>query len=244
MEHKHSEEEIIQNTHNLARFSVENRQMTWIFLILVLVVGTLGYKAMPKRKDPVIPVRAALISCPWPGQRAEKVEQLVALPIENQVALNKEVSKITTTASSGICTVQIDLKSAAPETGPIFDDIDLKLKQIQLPEGAGPIQFNKDFGDTATLMLTVASPKIDAPEIGIRARSLREAITKVRGGAPQGRVSLVVELPFDMGADELPREERLWLDFARASGELTDVRPIHGPHFFGVDGASSADDAA
>ena len=37
----------------------------------------------------------------------------------------------------------------------------LRLDAIRdLPEGAGPIQFIKDFGDTAALMLTVASPKV------------------------------------------------------------------------------------
>ncbi len=248
MSHQRSDEEVIRTTHNLARFSVENRQMTWIFLILVTAVGILGYQAMPKRKDPVIPVRAAMIACPWPGQSAEKIEQLVALPIENQVALNKEVAKITTTASAGMCTVQIDLKSAAPETGPIFDDIDLKLKQIQLPEGAGPIQFNKDFGDTATLMLTVASPKVDAVEIAIRSRALREAIARVRSSAPpqarNGRVSLVVELPLASQSAEVRREASLWLDYARAAGPLRDVRPINGPYFSGVDGVSDADDPA
>jgi hypothetical protein len=40
-----------------------------------------------------------------------------------------------------------------------FDDIGIKLAQIaDLPDGAGPVQYIKDFGDTSALMLTVASP--------------------------------------------------------------------------------------
>jgi multidrug efflux pump subunit AcrB len=244
----HSDEEIIRTTHNMARFSVENRQITWVLAILVMVIGIYSYRAMPKRKDPVIPVRTALIVCPWTGQAAEKIEQLVALPIENQVALNKDVSKIATTATTGVCVVQIDLKASVGDTGPVFDDIDLKLKQILLPEGAGPIMFNKDFGDTATLMLTVASPKVDAVEIGLRARALHEAITAVRAQAPagrrQGRVSLVVELPLASHINEVRREALLWLEYAQATGVLRDVRLIDGPCFFGLDGVSSADDAA
>jgi multidrug efflux pump subunit AcrB len=39
-----------------------------------------------------------------------------------------------------------------------FSDMNLKLNQLNLPNGAGPIQFNSNFGDTTALMLTVASP--------------------------------------------------------------------------------------
>ena len=131
------------------------------------MIGLYGYQAMPKRKDPVIPVRAALIACPWPGQPAEKIEQLVILPIENQVALNKEVAEITSTATTGMCTVQIDLKSSAPETGPIFDDIDLKLKQIRLPEGAGPIQFNNEPTQTVRAPQASEHTEIFLMELGL-----------------------------------------------------------------------------
>ena len=34
-----------------------------------------------------------------------------------------------------------------------------------LPEGAGPVEFITDFGDTSAMMLTVASPKADALDL-------------------------------------------------------------------------------
>src|SRR5204863_607136 len=63
-----------------------------------------------------------------------------------------------------------------------FSDINLKLNALsgQLPQGAGPITFQSDFGDTAALMLTVASPKADQTEINIRAREIQSAIESVR----------------------------------------------------------------
>ena len=55
------------------------------------------------------------------------------------------------------------------------------------------MEFIKDFGDTATLMLTVASPKTDAVELTLRARQIRTAIEQARatvapGGARGSRV--------------------------------------------------------
>ena len=43
-------------------------------------------QAMPKRKDPDIPVRQVAVVTPWPGQSAERVEQLVTRKIEQRVA--------------------------------------------------------------------------------------------------------------------------------------------------------------
>ena len=46
---------------------------------------------MPKRKDPVIPVRVAVASCKWMGATAEEVEQLITRPIEQAMAQNQAV---------------------------------------------------------------------------------------------------------------------------------------------------------
>jgi hypothetical protein len=50
-----SEADLIEHSHNTARFFVENRQVSLILLIGVVVWGCYGYHMMPKRKDPSIP---------------------------------------------------------------------------------------------------------------------------------------------------------------------------------------------
>ena len=51
-----------------------------------------------------------------------------------------------------------------------------------------PSQWISDFGDTAALMLTVASPASPALELELRARGVRDAIERQRRGAESGRV--------------------------------------------------------
>ena len=86
-----------------------------------------------------------------------------------------------------------------------FSDINLKLNQLntQLPRGAGPIQFNSNFGDTAALMLTVASPEGHAD----RSRAARHrhsqghrANTRAssQGCVPQPRVSVIYAFPLSV----------------------------------------------
>ncbi len=90
MAHK-SDSELIQHTHNTARFFVEHRQLALVLLFGTFLWGYYGYSKMPKRKDPVIPVRIAVASCKWPGATAEQIEQLVTRPIEQSMAQNQAV---------------------------------------------------------------------------------------------------------------------------------------------------------
>ena len=89
-----------------------------------------------------------------------------------------------------------------------FSDINLKLNALnsKLPQGAGPIQFNSDFGDTAALMLTVASPRASDVDIALRARSIRRrhrshARQQRRASSPQPRVSIVYAFPLSVSPD-------------------------------------------
>ena len=86
-----TDEDLIQNERNTARFFVENRQIAWILLIATVVLGIYGYQQMPKRKDPDIPVRVASVITQYPGGTAEQVEQLVTRPIESTIAQNPNI---------------------------------------------------------------------------------------------------------------------------------------------------------
>src|SRR5262249_13074989 len=137
-----------------------------------------------------------------------------------------------------------------------FDDIKLKLDSIHdLPDGAGPINFVKDFGDTAGLMLTVASPKIGQVEINLRAHALRRAVEEARRRAPASdarltpspsvqRVAIAHGLPSSIPATAARPALDLFIAAATGDGLLRDARILEGPGFVGVDAATDADDAA
>src|SRR5215471_4820991 len=181
MSHGKSENDIINNTHNTARYSVETRHVTWVLLIGTCLWGIFGYLKMPQRKDPEFQVRTAVALVPWPGASAQKVEQLVSRKVEERAAGNAKIKKIESISRTGLSVVYFELVEEIKETGKEFDDIKLRLDGIRdLPQGAGPINFIKDFGDTAALMLTVASPHVSDVAIDVRASSIQRQIEDVR----------------------------------------------------------------
>lgn len=249
-----SDNDYIKNEHNTARFFVENRQISWILLLATVGLGIYGYTQMPKRKDPNIPVRVASVITQWPGATAQQVEQLVTRPIESTIAENPHVRAplaadfgLKSLSMPGLSIIQVQLADSVKDSKKEFSDMNLKLNSLSLPQGAGPIKFNSDFGDTAALMLTVASPLEDTTAIAVRARAVELAIMKSRsrrrGKTPGTPVSIVSCFPESVPAEEVERALRLFVQEAEANQLLARVELFEGPGFVVADGYTNKDDA-
>src|SRR5215472_1194797 len=163
--------------HNVSRFFVENRQISWVLFVAVLAWGVWAYRAMPKRKDPDIPVRQVAVITPWPGQSAERVEQLVSRKIEEKLAQNIHLFEIKSISRVGLSVVYAEVDERVTDTAKEFDDFKVKLDSVtDLPEGAGPIQYIKEFGETSALMLTVASPPATDTQIDLLASEIGQKL--------------------------------------------------------------------
>src|SRR6185312_13505735 len=181
--------ELIAHVHNTSRYFVEHPAIAWASLIAVIAWGAYGFFSMPQRKDPEIPVRVAVASCQWPGATAQQVEQLITKPIEQTIARNKTIHPpgpdnygIRSLSLPGSSFVYVQLSESTYDIREQFSDINLKLQALSgsLPSGASAVQFQSDFGDTAALMLTVASRSADQLEIELRAQSMETAIRSAR----------------------------------------------------------------
>ncbi|QQS49162.1 MAG: efflux RND transporter permease subunit [Acidobacteriota bacterium] len=232
--------EQIQKTQNTARFFTENRHIAWVVLAATLLWGVYGYFAMPKRKDPVVTKHYVVAVCPWPGAGAVKIEQLVTRKMEEKIAENSKVDQITSIARNGVTVVEIRIQESVRDSAREFDDVKLRLDSIRdLPEGAGPIQFFKDFGQTAALMLTVSSPKVKGVELSLRATEIGRAIDGVRSAAPAGkrnsRGSVVINFPENVDDSMIARVRDLLATEIENAGGATDVHPFAGAGFAGFD---------
>jgi multidrug efflux pump len=136
MAHK-SDSEIIEHTHNTARFFTENRQISWVVLVAVVLWGIYGYLKMLKRKDPDIPVRVATAVTPWPGVKAEKVEELVTRRVEQKIAENLWVREpgaydygIRSVSVDGLSIVFVQLDARVKLSKAECDNIDSSSKRL------------------------------------------------------------------------------------------------------------------
>src|SRR5712672_1707445 len=256
MAHK-TDQERIEQTKNVPRFFVEHPQVSWVLLIGVLIWGWFGYHSMPQRKDPNIPVRVGVASCSWPGATSQQVEQLITRPIEDTVAQNKTIHAgtpadfgVRSISLPGYSYVYIQLIDDVDDLKRQFSDINLKLNALnaQLPQGAGPITFQSDFGDTAALMLTVASPKADSVEIALRSQSIQAAVRSARAtkkiSPPEKPVTVIYPFPESISPRGIASAATLFQRQAIEAGLLSKTTLIQGTGFIGLDGTSSRDDTS
>ncbi len=237
-----SDQEMIQKTRNTARFFTEHKHISWALLVFTILWGVFSYLTMPKRKDPEIPVRVAAAILNWPGATAENVEERVTRVVERKLAENSKIERVESTTRSGVAVVTIMLDQSVKDTGKEFDDIWLKLSSLNsLPDGAS-VEFMKDFGDTAALMLTVASPRASSVEVQLRAQKVEAAIREVRRDATAGeRASLIGSFPYTVDDRELAVVGRALSEWATERG-AQDVRLLSGPGFLGIDARTLASD--
>lgn len=244
-----NDHEHIAQTKNLSRFFVENPHVSWILLILTLIWGFYSYHAMDKRKDPLYSNLFAVAVCAYPGASAEQVEELITRKLEEKISENMKVKEISSVSRSNLSIVNIKIDDRVKDTAHEFDDLNLRLSSINdLPNGAGPILFMKDYGEITTLMLTIASPKASAVEISLRARSIEKELKRLRAlpGADSKlggeRTSIVACYPTSVSSSIPKRERDLFLEYARKTGFMTDLRKVDGNGFVGIDGNSKYGD--
>jgi multidrug efflux pump subunit AcrB len=249
-----SDAELIQHTHNTARYFVEHRQIAWAALLGVLGWGVFGYFSMPQRKDPEIPVRVAVAACQWPGATAQQVEQLVTRPIEETIAQNKTIHPagpddygIRSISLPGASFVYVQLSEDTKNSREQFSDINLKLQGLgpKLPSGATGVQFQSDFGDTAALMMTVASSSMNDLEIERRERSIEEAIRAARAAASHSKlqpVSIIYTFPLSLYETAMIKATEEFRRSAERDGMIGGGKLVAGRGFLGIDGVTTYDD--
>src|ERR1700733_5480318 len=249
-----SDTELIAHTHNTSRYFVEHRQIAWAALLAAVAWGVYGFFSMPQRKDPEIPVRVAVAACQWPGAAAQQVEQLITRPIEETIAQNKTIHPadpddygIRSISLPGASFVYVQLSEDTKDSREQFSDINLKLQGLgpRLPAGASGVGFQSDFGDAAPLMMTVASPPVDALEIGMRARSVEDAIRAARSAAGSSKlqpVSIIYTFPLSLSETAMSQATEGFRRSAERDGVIDGGKLVAGRGFIGVDGAMKYDD--
>ncbi len=222
----------LDDTQNTSRYFVEKRQVAWMALLGTFVWGVFGFIKMPQRKDPEIPVHQTLAIARWPGVPAQRVEALLTKKVEEAVARNAKVTEIRSVTRDGVAYVYPKLDEEISDTAKELDDLRLKVDEIQLPAGAPRVQLIKDFGDTATLMLAVASPKESTSALAFRAERIGAIMQP-------GRVAVVWSYPPTLRSGALGRIVQDLGDWLSDEEVVKDPRPFLGSGFIGFDCVST-----
>ncbi|MEM6506090.1 MAG: efflux RND transporter permease subunit [Planctomycetota bacterium] len=144
---------------NLPKFAITHKPITLVLAVIVLITGVMTFLSMPRRENPRITIRAAVIETHWPGASAQRMEELVTELIEDSVVKIEEIDTVESMSRTGYSRIDITLLDSvtADTLDQSFDLVRDKVDAIrgQLPDGCGSPFVNSDFGDTSAVCLVI-----------------------------------------------------------------------------------------
>ena len=142
---------------NLPRFALTHRSVVLAFVALLLGLGLFNLSTMPRREDPEITIRDALVITPWPGASSSKVEELIADPLEQVIAEIAEVDTVRSKSLVGLSIIQVTVDDKVTNTDQVWDDLRAKVESVRpkLPPGSDPPFVNSDFGDVYEIVFAL-----------------------------------------------------------------------------------------
>ena len=184
---------------NLARLAIANSRITILAIVTLVVVGVSTFVRYPSAEDPTIQIRSASIEASFPGMAAERVEELIAIPIETAMREIAEIDEIKSTSKIGSARVTVDIHDHVDDLEPVFQAIRNKASDLAptLPEGTQGPTVNDEEGLTAIATVALWSDGFSMAEMRVVAEDTRDLIYTLDGvrkvqilGSQQERIFL------------------------------------------------------
>lgn len=157
-----------------------------IFAAIAIFVGGLFlFAGFPAQEEPDVPVNQAVVTAYFPNLPPERMEAMVARPVEAAVRDVPEVEDIFTTVRAGFVFIRVELRQDVASAGMpiVWQRLRAKLRGIEptLPPGTQGPFLDDDFGRVAVASIAITAPGFTIGELSIEARRLRDRLATLAG---------------------------------------------------------------
>ena len=186
--------------HWIAKLGLEKSRLTMLVMLGLLVIGILLYNGFPKREDPEITIRTSVVSVTFAGMTPERMERLIADPVERKIREIPEVDEINTVITTGNMRINVDLKDEVVDLDPIWQELRDKMEEVarELPQGSKGPFVNTNFGDVSIASIALTAEGFSLREMEKAAENLQRTIYTLDGVAKVDLYGV--------------QEERIWLE--------------------------------
>lgn len=167
----------------LTESALNSTRLTFFTALLILVSGVFAFLSFPSQEEPSTTVRDAIVIVANPGLPAERMEQLVARPLEERLRQLPELKHLTSTVRPGTVILQVNLRDEVRDLMPVWQRMRAKIEEARplFPAGTLPPQINDDFGRVAIASIAVTAPGFSMSEMREPLKRLREGIYAIKG---------------------------------------------------------------
>lgn len=137
------------------------RNVVLLVACVLLAFGIYALVKMDKNEFPDFTIREGVVAAIYPGADVNEIERNVLKPLEDYVFSFSEVNKRKThaTITDGRCLIFVELDDNIDDATPFWNKFKLGTQQVRLklPAGVVAVETLSDFGDTASLLITIES---------------------------------------------------------------------------------------
>ena len=133
---------------NLTQMALENNRVTLVVLLVVALLGLIGYQTLPRDSMPPYTIRVASVVTSFPGAGPERVEALITSKIEEAAQELPELKTVSSESRTGLSVVSVELKQEVSpnELQAVWDRLRRKIETVRpdLPEDIRGPEVNDD----------------------------------------------------------------------------------------------------
>jgi multidrug efflux pump subunit AcrB len=168
---------------NIARYAIQNKIVTLIMTVVMVVGGLVTYKDLSRLEDPEYTIKEAMVITRYPGASPEEVEQEVTEVLEREIQRMGQVSEIRSLSKAGVSMITVEMKDKYDKFSlpAIWQELRSKVGDAQgsLPPGAEESQVQDDFGDVFGVLYAVTGDGFNSKEIYEHAKFLQRELSLV-----------------------------------------------------------------
>lgn len=174
---------------SIAEFSIKNRLIGALVILISLFGGWTAYQTMPRFEDPEFTIRTAQVITFYPGATPLEVANEVTETLETAFQEMIEVDEVRSTSEAGLSTIAVDILFEFSQTKEDLNIVYTKLRNKardaarNLPPGAAEPLVNDDYADVYGLFYALTADGFSPREMQDYAKSLRTELLTVDGVA-------------------------------------------------------------
>jgi multidrug efflux pump subunit AcrB len=171
---------------NIGAYSVENKVVSWLLVVILVAGGFYGFQVMGKLEDPNFTIKQAKIITLYPGATAQEVQDEVTYHIEEALQLMGQLKRIRMSISRpGMSDLTIEFKDEykAPDFPDIYDELRRKIQDMRnkLPPGVLGPRIVDDFGDVYGIYVALTGDGYTYRDLKDTADAVKKQLVLVPG---------------------------------------------------------------
>jgi multidrug efflux pump subunit AcrB len=171
---------------NIGEYSVENKVISWLLIVIMLAGGVFAFDRMGKLEDPAFTIKSAKILTRYPGATALEVQNELTYHLEDAIQKLPQLKRIKMSVSRpGLSDILIEFKDEykADDLPNIFDELRRKVADVKslLPPGALEPMVIDDFGDVYGVYLVLTGDGYSWRELYDAADAIKRQLVLVDG---------------------------------------------------------------